>query len=157
MKVLHFLSKGYFMIFLIDILEFLEDHVEPDDDFADDDAIDESCHEIIDYEKTFNKDIDNELICWLVKHVWLNDDSRSKGGSILIFLPGFHEIRQLGTDLTNFFYEKRIGELLEEHTKYKQKNLFFLHSQISPDIQKEVFTVKVKIECIVLEITNYLG
>ena len=42
-------------------MEFLEDHVEPDDDFADDDAIDESCHEIIDYEKTFNKDIDNEL------------------------------------------------------------------------------------------------
>ena len=128
-------------------MEFLEDHVEPDDDFVDnDDAFDEPCHEIIDYEKTFNKDIDNELICWLVKHVWLNDvGSRSKGGSILIFLPGFHEIRQLGTDLTQFFYEQRIGELLEEHTKYKQKNLFFLHSQISPDIQKEVFTVKVTI------------
>ena len=55
-------------------MEFLEDHVEPDDDFVDnDDAFDEPCHEIIDYEKTFNKDIDNELICWLVKHVWLND------------------------------------------------------------------------------------
>ena len=134
----------------------MEDHVEPEDDFLDNDAFDEPCHEIIDYEKTFNKDIDNELICWLVKHVWLNDGSRSKGGSILIFLPGFHEIRQLGTGLTNFFYKQRIGELLEEHTKYKQKNLFFLHSQISPDIQKEVFTVKVIIFQFMKQIITFL-
>ena len=58
------------------------------------------------------KDIDNQLICHLVGFLWQQGPPQraTGGGSILVFLPGFHEIRQLGEELINHFSHHGIDQ-----------------------------------------------
>ena len=76
------------------ILEFLTDH-DPglDEEFEEDPENDEISGEVRKYEKSYSKEIDYELVCHVVKEIWTKP---KQGGSILVFLPGFHEIRELG-------------------------------------------------------------
>ena len=82
------------------ILEFLTDH-DPglEEEFEEEPENDEISGEVRKYEKTYSKEIDYELICHVVKEIWTNSDHT---GSVLVFLPGFHEIRELGECLKFF-------------------------------------------------------
>ena len=84
-------------------------------------------------------------MCHLTKRIWTKPTHNS-AGSILVFLPGFHEIRTLGNKLISFFSEHNLTPLLDDNVAVsgERKNLFYLHSQISPEKQKDVFTGKQK-------------
>ena len=125
------------------------DHADLEEDEEIDEGVGESVG-VIDYEKRFGSEIDNQLICHLVGFLWQKGPPQraTGGGSILVFLPGFHEIRQLGDELTTYFARNGLGDLREENEGRNPRNLFFIHGQIKPSKQREVFVIKSKKICL---------
>ena len=96
------------------------------------------------YEKLFSRTIDNILIKMLISELWQKKDF-SNTGSILVFLPGFSEIKSLGLDLIEYFHECNLTPLYDDESSVSPqsspRNLFYLHSQINPRKQAEAFKV----------------
>jgi hypothetical protein len=112
---------------LEEILEFLIDH-DPETDSQDEAEEDGLSDEVKRYEKSFGKEIDNELICFIIKKIWLGRTELSTG-SILVFLPGFHEIRTLGQELMAFFAQHNLTPALMDDqmsiSRPEQRSGFF--------------------------------
>ena len=69
----------------------------------------------------------------------------SNTGSILVFLPGYGEIKSLGLDLIEHFHACNLTPLYDDESSVSpqssSRNLFYLHSQINPRKQAEAFRV----------------
>ena len=61
-----------------------------------------------------------------MKQIW-SDSSEDGSGSVLVFLPGFHEIRELGDRLIAFFKDNNLTPLYDENSAVPGTNRPYLY------------------------------